>query len=60
METARIYTLLAIENHLILVFYTEKRGYQFRVLTPGGEVLGNQDIFDSQEAALLEARKWLT
>ncbi len=35
------------------------RGYQFRIVKASGEVLGTDDIFYSEEAALAEARCWL-
>lgn len=54
----RVHHLLAYEKRLLLIFYTHK-GYQFRVVTSQGKILGQQQLFYRLEAALQEGRHCL-
>ena len=54
----RIHHLLAYQNHLLLVFYTPK-GYEFRVVTPQGQILGEQQLYYLPEAARRKVRHYL-
>lgn len=46
MDACKIHHLFGIEgNLLLLVFHTNRRGYEFRIARPTGEVLGYPSIF---------------
>lgn len=60
MNETRIYHLLGMEEgRLLLVYYSTRSCYQFRVVTATGDVLGDEKIYYTVEAALNEGRKWL-
>lgn len=43
MTQINIYHLLGIEGRgLLMVFYSTRRCYQFRIVTPTGEVMGDE------------------
>jgi hypothetical protein len=55
MEDCKVYHLIGIEGGgLLLVFHTNLRGYQFRLVTPDGVVVGDRAIFYTAQAALSE------
>lgn len=47
----KVYHLLGYGPVLLVVFY-EPRGYQFRIMTPDGSLLGRTQIFYTEGAAL--------
>jgi hypothetical protein len=60
MEECKVYHLLGIKGGgLLLVFHTNSRAYQFRVVTAKGEVMGECSLFYTAKAALLEGLKWI-
>ncbi|PSF34948.1 hypothetical protein C7H19_18250 [Aphanothece hegewaldii CCALA 016] len=60
MSEMKIDYLLGIEGRkLLLVYYTPRNCYQFRVVTATGQVIGNQEIYYTPDAALTEGRRWL-
>jgi hypothetical protein len=59
MTQTRIHLLTRIEGVTLLVFYTSAHAWQFRVLSPAGEVFGSRQIFYSKEAAEREGRAWI-
>ena len=60
MEECKVYHLLGIKGGgLLLVFHTNLRCYQFRVVTSEGEVLGETAIFYTAKAALSEGLRWV-
>lgn len=60
MSETKIDYLLGIEGgKLLLVYYSPHNCYQFRVVTATGQVMGNEEIYYTPEAALTEGRKWL-
>jgi hypothetical protein len=53
MEDCKVYHLIGIEGGgLLLVFHTNLRAYQFRLVTPDGVVMGDRAIFYTAQAAL--------
>ena len=59
MSSFRVHSLIGCPNHLILVYYTDRRAYQFRVVNKKGEIFGTTEIFYTEKAALEAARKIL-
>jgi hypothetical protein len=60
MDSCRIHYLFGIGgDRLLLVFHTNRRGYEFRVARSTGEVSGDPSIFYTADAALEEGRRWL-
>ncbi|MBE9256617.1 MULTISPECIES: hypothetical protein [Aphanizomenonaceae] len=59
MSTTKIYTLIAIENVTLLVFYTEAHCWQFRLISAGGTVFGERKIYYTPEAAEKAGREWI-
>jgi hypothetical protein len=60
MSTTKIHLLVGIHNVTLTVFYSEQEDYwQFRLLSPGGEVFGDRKIYFSPEAAEKAAREWI-
>ncbi|MGK7939346.1 MAG: hypothetical protein AB4062_04160 [Crocosphaera sp.] len=59
MSSFRVHSLIGCPKHKILVFYTDKRAYQFRVVNNEGKIFGTTEIFDTEKAALTAARKCL-
>jgi hypothetical protein len=60
IDACKIHHLLGIEgDRLLLVFHTNRRGYEFRIAAPTGEIFGDTSIFYTADAALEEGRRWL-
>jgi hypothetical protein len=59
MSTTKIHTLIAIENVILLVFYTEAHCWQFRLISAGGTVFGERKIYYTPEAAEIAGREWI-
>ena len=60
MEDCKVYHLIGIEGGaLLLVFHTNLRAYQFRLVTPNGVVVGDKGIFYTAQAALSEGLSWV-
>lgn len=60
MTQTKIHYLFSIESgKLLLVYYTTRNCYQFRVVTATSQVMGNQEISYTPEAASTEERRWL-
>ncbi|GFE72333.1 hypothetical protein [Chroococcus sp. FPU101] len=60
MTETIIHHLFGIEGgKLLLVYYSPRCCYQFRVVTATSEVMGNEEIYYTPEAALTEGRRWL-
>jgi hypothetical protein len=59
MEGLRVYHLIGIEGGvLLLVYHTNARAYQFRLIRPDGAVMGEGKIYYTADAALREGLKW--
>jgi hypothetical protein len=60
MSEYTIHYLLGIEGKkLLIVFYTARNSYQFQIVTATGEVIGDESIYCTVNAALSSGRKWV-
>lgn len=59
MNPAKIYLITSTPVGILLVFYTDGGCWQFRVLTPGGSVFGEQKLYYTAEAAEKAGREWV-
>ncbi|CCQ55108.1 hypothetical protein [Crocosphaera watsonii] len=59
MSSFRVHSLIVCPKHLLLVFYTDRRAYQFRVVNNQGKIFGTTEIFYTENAAENAARKCL-
>lgn len=55
----KITTLIAINNYILVVFYTAAHAWEFRIISPDGSVYGKKGIYYSASAALKVAREWV-
>ncbi|MTJ08340.1 MULTISPECIES: hypothetical protein [unclassified Anabaena] len=55
----RVHLVVIINNITLLVFYTESDCWEFRLISAGGEIFGEQRIYFSPEAAEKAAREWI-
>lgn len=59
MSTVRIHELTVFQGYLLLVFYTNSTGWQFRVTNQAGEIFGMQLPYDTANAAERVGRNWI-
>ncbi|MDJ0600320.1 MAG: hypothetical protein QNJ37_15945 [Crocosphaera sp.] len=59
MTSFRVSSLIGCPKHLLLVFYTDRRAYQFRVVNNQGKIFGTTEIYYTEKAAENAARKCL-
>jgi hypothetical protein len=59
MMKFKIEKLAAINNCILLVFYTPGTAWQFRVISSSGEIFGEQHLYYTSEAAERAGRTWL-
>lgn len=59
MTTTKVYLVVAIKDATLLVFYTQAHCWQFRVISAGGEVFGEQKIYYTPQAAETAGREWI-
>jgi hypothetical protein len=59
MPLAKISTLTSTPLCILLVFYTNGGCWQFRVLSSGGAVFGEQKLYYTAEAAERAGREWV-
>ena len=55
----KIHLVVNIRGHLLTVFYTSSKCWQFRIVTVSGDVVGEETIFYSCEAAEKAGRNCL-
>ncbi|MDD1415577.1 hypothetical protein MEN41_13340 [Dolichospermum sp. ST_con] len=55
----KVHLVVIINNNTLLVFYTESDCWEFRLISAGGEVFGEQRIYYSPEAAEKAGREWI-
>ena len=58
MTTYYIHSLISIGNIVLLVFYSEKCEWEFRVIS-GCVVFGERKLYFSPQAAEKAAREWI-
>ncbi len=59
MSSLSIKTLTCSPKYILLVFYTDKRVYQYRVINSEGKILGTQEIYYTENGAEKAARSYL-
>lgn len=59
MTKAVVHLVTSINNCTLIVFYTEARCWQFRVVSSGGSVFGEQKLYYTAEAAEKAGREWI-
>jgi hypothetical protein len=59
MPLAKISTLTSTPRGILLVFYTNGGCWQFRVLSSGGAVFGEQKLYYTADAAEKAGREWV-
>jgi hypothetical protein len=57
--TETIHSVININTYTLIVFYTQAKCWQFRVISPGGAVFGERKIYYSAEAAEKAGREWV-
>ena len=55
----KIHRVVSIRGNLLAVFYTSSKGWQFQIVTVSGDVVGEEAIFYSYEAAEKAGRNCL-
>ena len=59
MSSLRVHSLIGFPKHILLVFHTDRRAYQFRVVTNEGKIFVSSEIYYTSKAAEKAARKCL-
>ncbi|PAX54878.1 hypothetical protein [Brunnivagina elsteri] len=59
MTNDKIHAVININDYTLIVFYTNARCWQFRVISPGGDVYGSTGIFYTADAAETAGRDWV-
>ncbi|MBE9228055.1 hypothetical protein IQ264_21770 [Phormidium sp. LEGE 05292] len=60
MSGTRIDSVVAIRQFTLVVFYNAStEAWQFRILSPGGQVFGFNKIYFSPQAALQAGLEWI-
>ncbi|MCC5601872.1 hypothetical protein [Nostoc favosum] len=59
MTTTKIYSLICINNSILVVFYTQAHCWQFRIINDDGAVFGEQKLYYTPLAALTAGRDWI-
>ena len=54
-----VHLVVGIGYITLLVFYTEDDSWQFRLISPGGEVFGEGKLYYTPEAAEKAGREWI-
>lgn len=54
-----IHQIIGIQGITLLVFYSEAHCWQFRVISAGGTVFGEQKLYYTSEAAIKAGRDWI-
>jgi hypothetical protein len=60
MSKTTVGSVVAIDKYILIVFYTDARCWQFRVIGFGGVVYGERRIYYTAEAAEKAGREWIT
>ena len=55
----KVHLVVIINNITLLVFHAESDCWEFRLISAGGQVFGEQRIYYSPEAAEKAAREWI-
>jgi hypothetical protein len=61
MSATTVDLVVSIHQFTLAVFYTAAvEAWQFRIISPGGEVFGFNKIYFSPEAAFQAGREWIS
>ncbi len=59
MTTTKIHLVVAMQEIILLVFYTETDCWQLRVISAGGVIFGERKLYFTPEAAEKAGREWI-
>ena len=59
MTKTTIHLIAGIQGVTLVVFFTDANCWQFRVISSGGAVFGEQKLYYSAEAAEKAGRDWI-
>jgi len=59
MSKTTVHHVIGIEGNTLIVFHTEAHCWQFRLISNGGAVFGEQKLYYSPEAALKAGLEWI-
>ncbi|NJL63322.1 MAG: hypothetical protein HC903_17685 [Methylacidiphilales bacterium] len=59
MTNDKIHTITSINSYTLIIFYTQEKCWQFRVISPGGDICGEMKIYYSAEAAETAGGEWV-
>lgn len=59
MSQVKVYTMLCLNDSLLMVFYTPGQCWQFRIISRTGGIFGQQKIYYTAGAALTIGLEWL-
>ncbi|NJO62393.1 MAG: hypothetical protein HC836_30460 [Richelia sp. RM2_1_2] len=59
MTKTAVHAVIGINNCTLLVFYTNARCWQFRVISCNGSVFGERKIYYTARAAEAAGREWI-
>ena len=59
MTKTVVHTVLGINNRTLIIFYTQSKCWQFRVISCDGSVYGERKIYYTAEAAEAAGREWV-
>ncbi|NJN13900.1 MAG: hypothetical protein HC815_40935 [Richelia sp. RM1_1_1] len=57
--TKIIHTIININNCILLVYHTNARCWQFRIISSSGSVFGERKIYYTAQAAEAAGREWV-
>ncbi|MGB5770471.1 MAG: hypothetical protein WBM32_11470 [Crocosphaera sp.] len=59
MSSFRVHSLIGFPKHILLVFYTDKRAYQYEVVTFDRKIFRTTEIYYTEKAAEKAGRMFL-
>ena len=59
MTNTIIHHVIGIDGTTLIVFYTTEHCWQFRLISPGGQVFRERKIYYTAEAALKAGLDWI-
>lgn len=59
MSEIKVDTVLCINRSILIVYYTPRQCWQFRIISRSGGIFGEQKIYYSAAAALRKGLEWM-
>jgi hypothetical protein len=59
LSQVKIHLLVCMRGLVLIVFFNESRCWQFRILSAGGAVFGENKLYYTPEAAEKAGREWI-